>query len=334
MNKPLFDIEETTANTKKYMRFTPTHVEILDPQMLDKMGRKPLSASLITGLEGCHAKWAFQSFVEPVMFPQPKTNEASKGQFFHSIMEEFFSLDGPERSKGNLYTDVVEKVLAMPDYQHFAEDPETLQWAKDSIEAYYEAKMDEDPKNVKIAELNRDGKTEKGLEIKVSGTIHPDQKNRLFGYVDRVTEDQDGNLIVEDWKSGKKKHWAGKKFHTEGWNEQRQQVIYAMLLEKEGHNVSRARLLYPYAQHVEPVETSSPKIREQVTKDILEADHKFETLKNTNSFDFSPRYCAWCPLVNICPSAVVYGRTTSEKVKNALNNQPTPEELVEGIEFA
>lgn len=323
-----------THDGVKPLSMSSNGISIQSEKIFEKLNRKPISASLITGLEGCHARWAFQSFLESELFPVSGDTPALKGQLFHSAMEELFKLPQSEREKERL-EDIVENLLNDKDnydYHIYKEREDVLLWLKESIDNYYS--MGGNPKKIRIAEIESNGQKKMGLEVAVDGKIFEEQGRRAFGFIDRLSLDEDGeSLIVEDWKSGKAKKWSGK-VGKEGWAEQRQQILYSMLLEGKGYRVSKARLIYPYAKHIEKVDVLKKDSREAVIDDVKTADSKLKVLSDTNTFGFDPQFCDFCPLAKICQSprkmSFAY---KSEKCANALASQPSAEELSKGIDI-
>lgn len=321
-------------NGVKPLAMTSEGITIQSEKVFEKLARKPISASLITGLEGCHARWAFQSFLESDLFPVSGDTPALKGQLFHSTMEELFKLPAEERDREKIEY-IVENLLNSKEHDYFIykDNVEALTWLKESIDNYY--KMGGQPKKIRIAGIrsSKTGEEEPGLEVAVDGKLFPEQERRNFGFIDRVVIDpkDESSIIVEDWKSGKAKSWKGK-VGAEGWAEQRQQLLYSMLLEQKGYKVSQARLIYPHAKHIEFVDTTKKESREAVIKDVKEADEKLKVLTETNTFGFKPTFCNWCPLAKICPGAYRIG-PNSEKCNTAWESQPESSELQKGLEI-
>lgn len=166
--------------------------------------KKKLSASLITGLEGCHARWLFDTFVSRDLVAEEPDNAARRGSLFHKVMEDFFALPPNERTKDRLNA-VVNTVLQGEEFKDMLGYPEAMQWLKQAIRNYYD--MGAKPERVKVAripEVTRDGRPyeKNGLEIFVKGNIGGTKRD-ILGFIDRLVVDQrrmDEALIIEDWK--------------------------------------------------------------------------------------------------------------------------------------
>lgn len=303
---------------------------IASDEIFKKFKGKKISASLISGLEGCHAKWVADTFVVDEVVKRPLDNPMTRGSLFHKVMEEVFIEEPANRTTELVKAKVIE-VLSHPDYDHFKTNKDAVEWLKDAVNGYY--KMGGKPQNVRVATIETPKGPKTGIEIFVIGSIG-EAKRKVLGFVDRIIVDpkDETKVIVEDWKSGAKaKHWKSHTKDDEGWAEQRQQTIYSMILEGDGTDVSSARLIYPVAREVVKVDPNDEAIREKVVKDVEEADEKLDHLQETNTFEYSPSFlCAFCPVVKICPAAQV---KMVGKLKTAYQEQPDPEELQEGIEL-
>lgn len=166
--------------------------------------KKNLSASLITGLEGCHARWLFDTFVSRDLVAEEPDNAARRGSLFHKVMEDFFAIPPNERTKERLNA-VVNSVLQGEEFKDMLGYPEAMQWLKQAIRNYYD--MGARPEKVRVAripEVTRDGRPyeKNGLEIFVKGNIGGTKRD-ILGFIDRLVVDQrrvDEALIIEDWK--------------------------------------------------------------------------------------------------------------------------------------
>lgn len=306
-------------------------LHVVDSEISKELEGKNLSPSLITGIEGCPARWFTQSFVLPKFIDVDMT-AAIRGSAFHWVMEEFFALLPEKRSKkkiASLAKQVMSHVDKRNDFKKFFEEkPDQKIWLRDAIRSYYD--MGAKPELVKIAEIERGGEVEEGIEIFVKGRIG-DTDREVLGFVDRVREGRDG-VIVEDWKTGARaRQWNPNLKSEEGLAEQRQQMIYTKLLRDEGVEVSAASLIYPVAQEVVRVYIDNPRLDEIVTKDVEKADRDLTAMINENTFEYNPSFCPWCPLVNVCPEAKVFGN--SPKIRDAISEQPAIGDLAKGIEF-
>jgi len=243
--------------------------------------------------------------------------------------------------------DVVEDVLSSDDYYRLRSNESAVKWVKKSAKSYLKEhgkQLDADEaiaaKNELIFTGNRS--VDSGLEIFVVGRIGNTTRDTL-GFIDRVKEidreegsDVSSEVMVEDWKSGAKvkKYKPGTKAkNPEGLAEQRQQIIYSLLLEQEkGVKVTGARLIYPVAREVVDVDLTDEKLRERVIADVEAADAQLTDHIDRNLFEYSPSIlCSWCPLAKICPAAKSFNHV--EKARVAMDSQPEPEQLAPAIQF-
>lgn len=175
-------------------------VHLVHPKIVEDFEKKSISASLITGIETCPAKWAIGSFVESQIIEQEPDNAARRGSLFHQIMENFFALPAEERTTKRVKEEV-ENVLHSDEYVDLSTNPEVIAWVRDAVNGYYS--MGAKPQNIKIAKLSvRGQEPQNGLEIFVKGKIGK-AKRKTLGFIDRVTENTkkaDGSIVVEDWK--------------------------------------------------------------------------------------------------------------------------------------
>lgn len=309
-----------------HFTFDSEFLHINDSDSLDKLQKKRVSASLITGLlSGCQARWGFQTFL-----PEMELNLESPavlGTIYHSIVENFYRLPPEERTKQNLIK-ATKAVLNKEEYRDIRFYPASVEWVKNAVDGFVQ--IEPHPEKVKVAKLklSEDDEEVDGLEFFVKGEVGDGVK--CLGFVDRVRVKDDGTLSVEDWKTGKAKTYKPGNKNEEGLAEQRQQILYSMLLEQLGYTVSEARLIYPVAQHIERVRLEDEGLRERTISDATEANDILDGLKSSNEFPLSPSFlCAWCPLVKLCPKAQV---RMVGKIKAAFMEQPNPEDLIGLVE--
>lgn len=305
---------------------------VTNSDVAEKLEKKNLSASLITGLNSCGVRWLAETFVLRDLIEETPDNAARRGSLFHKVMEDFFKFPAEERNP-DLLKKVLREVINSEEFSDLSDNPEVIAWLKDAINGYYS--MGGRPKKVEVAEIPIDGKEPKqGLEMFVKGKIGETDRE-ILGFIDRLVVDQrkdDGSVIIEDWKTGAKtKRWNPKTKSDEGLAEQRQQIIYKMLLEKQGVKVSGARLLYPVAREVVNVDLKDEELAEKVVKDVEDTDKALTTMTDNNTFEYGPSFlCAWCPLAKLCPFATI---KPYEKMQKAFASQPDPEDLLKGIEL-
>lgn len=305
--------------------------------------KKNLSPSMITGLEGCHARWVADTFVMRDLLEEEPDNAARRGSLFHKVMEEFFTLEPEERTTTRM-KEMVAQVLDSAEFKDMNQYPEAIQWLREAINNYY--RMGAKPQKVEIAKLpdKYKGGEKLGLEIFVKGQLG-ESKRPILGFIDRLVVDQrnkeTNGIFIEDWKSGgKAKVWNPKTKSDEGLAEARQQVIYSMLLKQDGYNVTGARLIFPsakdkktgeYAPTIVNVDINDESFNQKVLDSITETDKKLDMLIDENTFEYKPDFlCSWCSLARACPRATV---KSFQKAQDAYASQPDPSILAKGIYF-
>ena len=329
-----------TEPTFPLISFDKAGAHVVSPYVSEKLAKKKISPSMITGLEGCGARWLADSFVMDQLVDEEPDNAARRGSLFHKVMEDLFALPPEERTHDAVKRFVKEN-LESDDYKDLGKIKDAVLWLRGAINGYYN--MGGDPTKVKIAQLERTGtkkdgtpfsKVEAGIEIFVQGQIG-NAKRPTLGFIDQVIEDptrDDGSVIIQDWKSGAKaKKYNPNRKSEDGLPEQRQQIIYSILLRQEGIKVSGARLVFPVAKEVVDVHLGNEDLYNRVIRDVEETDRKLDVMIENNTFELKPSFlCAWCPLAKICPKAEI---KPYDKMMAAFSSQPDPEVLTKGIEL-
>lgn len=296
---------------------------LLSKELITKLETKNLSASMVTGLEGCHTRWIFENLIASGVIEQTLDSPAQKGTIFHKVMEKFYSLPKEKRSKKTL--GLAMKYVAKNIYPELRNYPDVQEWLKDAVKGYLKLENIDD---VNIAEI----KGKPGLEQFVS-IVFPESSRKALGFVDRIDVLSDGKYRVVDYKSGAKaKHFKGKPGPgVEGWPEQRQQIFYAMLMENQGLQVESSELYYPLARERVPAILDDKNLRTQVKKDFEKTESMVDTLAATNEIGYSPDFlCVWCPLAKVCPQATT---PRGGKPAAAYESQPDPHELEDFVKI-
>lgn len=308
-------------------------LHVKSEKVAEKLANKKISASMITGLNQCAAKWLADSFVIRELVEEEPDNAARRGSLFHKVMEDFFALEPEERTQAQI-KEIVSQTFENDEFKNLASLTDVHVWLRQAINNYYS--MGSDPQKVQIAEIVMDESKgpKKGLEVFVKGKIG-ESKREVLGFIDRLSIDlrkDDGSVIIEDYKSGAKvKKWKSHTKSDDGLAEQRQQLIYKILLENQGIKVSGARLIYPVAKEVVNVDLKDMDLLNRIIKDVENTDKALDAMIEDNTFEYTPSYlCSWCPLIFICPKGTI---KPYPKMQEAAAKQPQPEVLLEGIEL-
>lgn len=337
-------------SNEKLIVMHPGGVSVSSEKVAQKLAKKNISPSLITGLNKCAASWLADTFVIRDLIEEEPDNAARRGTLFHKVMEDFFALPKEERTHETL-KETYTAVLASDEFKDMAEMREAVVWLRRAINNYLN--MGAQPQRVNVATVtDAKGRVHPGLEVFVKGQIGNARRPTL-GFIDRlvaVTPDS-STVLIEDWKTGgTAKRWNPATKSDDGLGEARQQVIYSMLLEQEyGKKVAGARLIFPmaldpkwkaskekdeskpeYKPTLVEVDVKDEAFRARVVRDVEEADKKLDMMIEANEFPYTPNFlCAWCPLARICPAASI---KPYKKMQDAYAQQPPPELLLQTIE--
>ena len=244
-----------------------------------------LSPSKVASFKDCALAFRFANIDR---LPEPPSPAATKGSLVHRALELLFCEPAPART--------LPAALACLDRARaeFATDPEFVgleldreaaaQFASEAevlLRRYFTL---EDPRAIHPIGL------ELKLEVQVGSLT-------LRGIIDRLELDEDGGLVVTDYKSGKVPGVIHEQSRLGGVH------FYAFLCERVlGRRPSRIQLLYlaePVAIVAEP---SAQSVRglEQRTAAIWKAVERA-----CANEDFRPRpspLCNWCSFQDYCPS--------------------------------
>ena len=272
---------------------------------------KNLSPSRASQYKTCPQQFKFANIDK---IEEPTTHVQAKGTLVHEALEEMYKLppeDRPsiiseeelenekyiiknsEKDSGpkskqlhDLFRNIFQDKRSSDEYVHlFVDEKKIKEFGKDSLKLLTNYLTMEDPKNVNSIENER----------WVRGTI---EDLNLRGILDRMDKDEEGNLIIVDYKSGKAP--------AEKYKEPRffALKLYALLLEMElGILPKELRLIYlkePQKILTLPV---TKEMIEDVKNEILTI---WENIKESfeNNY-FPPKKNAlckdWCHYKRICP---------------------------------
>jgi putative RecB family exonuclease len=243
------------------------------------------SPSSLAQFTTCPLAYRF-SYVE--RRPQPPSLAATKGSIVHRALELLFLREPLERTIENALDDLD---AAFVEYQS---EPDLINLhlddaaqkklesdSRDLVERYFQL---EDPTLI----------TPIGLELKLEATIGD---TVIRGVIDRLERDNDGGLIVTDYKTGSVPRAQSESSKMSGVN------LYASLCEQIfGQLPSKVQLLYlsqPVSIEARP---SASTIRGVAQKSS--AIHK-AVIRSCEKGDFRPNVsvlCGWCGYKDLCPA--------------------------------
>lgn len=250
-----------------------------------------LSPSKVSSFTECALAFRFSAIDR---IPQPPTVATVRGTLVHSALEGLIGLDPMDRTP-----DAAQECLerAVVDLDH---DPEWLELALDEaatekfraeaatlVRRYFDI---EDPTTVAAV----------GLEMPIAHRLFADDPDRpvvLRGIIDRLERDEQGRLVVTDYKTGRAPADGYQQSRLTGVH------IYAYLCEQvHGERPAKVRLLFlgsPAVVEAVPTDQSVRHLERKLTS-IWSA---IETACARD--DFRPkqsRLCSWCAYQQWCPA--------------------------------
>ncbi|CAN5682363.1 RecB family exonuclease [soil metagenome] len=244
-----------------------------------------LSPSKVSSFKDCALAFRYSAIDR---LPEPPTAAATKGSLVHLALEHLFEREPADRTREAAAEDLVRAGAEMrldPEFIELdlspADEAAFFADAARLVEKYFEL---EDPTTIRPIGI------ELRLEAKVGGL-------RLRGIIDRLELDEDGGLVVTDYKSGKAPGQTYQQGRMGGV------AFYSLLCEEIfGVRPSRVQLLYlgdTTTISTVPTEQSTRGLRNKVGalwKAVEQACEKE---------DFRPRpgpLCNWCGFHAYCPA--------------------------------
>jgi putative RecB family exonuclease len=244
-----------------------------------------LSPSKVSSFTDCALAFRF-SVIDRL--PEPPTPAATKGSLVHAALERLHLLDPAERTLDAALACLDDAAVAQRDDPEYAE----LGLGPDEAAAFHTDAADlvrnyfrlEDPTRVRSI----------GLELKVEAEI---DGIRLRGIIDRLELDDDGELVVTDYKTGGAPSEQHERKRLAGVH------IYSLLCEQViGRRPRTVQLLYlrqPLALTTHPTDRSTRGTRRTLGA-VWQAVERA-----CDREDFRPqtsRLCDWCAFKAYCPA--------------------------------
>ena len=244
-----------------------------------------LSPSKVSSFTDCALAFRYSAIDR---LPEPPSLAATRGTIVHSALEHLFEREPTDRTLDAALTDLETA------FSEMADDPELVDLNLDEnaraelrsdtrrlVEHYFEL---EDPTQVVPI----------GLELMLEARVGD---LRLRGIIDRLELDEQGGLVVTDYKSGRSPGQAHQQGRLGGV------AFYSLLCEELfGVRPSRVQLLYladATAISTEPTEQSTRGLRNKVAALWQAVERACER------DDFRPRpgpLCNWCAFQAYCPA--------------------------------
>lgn len=241
-----------------------------------------LSPSSINTFLQCPLKFKF-SKIDGIV--EPPTEATLMGNFVHSVLEDLYALEPEERTLANarqlmrkqwdeVYGEPVQNVVSPHKLNEFRWNS----WF--CVENLWKL---ENPETVHLD----------GIEYELN---HPLQGVMMKGFIDRFNVNENGNIVVSDYKTGKvpKPQWADDKFF--------QLYIYAALIhELEIGTVEKLQLMYLKAAKVLERKVQETELNSAI-ETVVKVRRSIEEACETEHFDYQKSIlCNWCYFKPQCP---------------------------------
>lgn len=245
-----------------------------------------LSPTKVTSFKDCALAFRLSNIDR---IPEPSSIPAVKGTVVHRALQLLFAEEEPERRTLDAALARLERavpeVLSAAENADLAFDDETLAAFVADAETLVRNELElEDPRQVRVI----------GTELRLSVELG---NLRLTGIIDRLDLDDDGRLVVTDYKTGRAPSRGYEQTRLAGVH------FYALLCEELlGVRPARVQLLHlrePLVISTVPTDQSLEAWRRQ-TAAVWSAVERA-----CDEEDFRPRpgpACSWCPYHIYCPA--------------------------------
>ncbi len=244
-----------------------------------------LSPSKVSTFTDCALAFRFSAIDR---LPEPPSTAATRGTLVHAALEKLFCLEPAARTLAAAHlalAEAIEEIRPHPDFADLGLDAEAeavfFAEAADLIERYFQL---EDPTAITPIGI------ELKLEVELGGV-------RLRGIIDRLELDEDGELVVTDYKTGKAPNERNEQQRLSGV------AFYSLLCERLfGKRPAKVQLLYlsePLALISRPNDRSTRGVEKKLAAVWAAVERACER------DDFRPnpsRLCDWCAFQAYCPT--------------------------------
>lgn len=243
-----------------------------------------LSPSSIATFQQCPLKYKY-SRIDGLV--EPPTSATIFGNFVHEILEHFYDLSPEDR------TVQAARQIAAATWSAYAEEVTSI-LKSDAAEirsfrwrAWW---CIENLMKMEDVASQSFGGVETALNAEIAGV-------KIKGFVDRWSLDENGALVIGDYKTGKvpKKQYLGDKFD--------QLLIYGIILSDQlSKELGRIELLY-IAHSVRAEHIPTPEDIQHIKETVLSVRSQIDERCETGIFE--PRksiLCSWCHFKPMCPA--------------------------------
>lgn len=245
---------------------------------------KSLSPSRLADFQACPRRYQHAS-VERIS--QPATYATAKGRFAHYVFEHLFLEPEEERTieRARSFVDpAIDVILTAEVRQEIAMDTAMLKRMLEEIEAIIVKYFDmEDPRTVNT----------EGIELRLGVNV---DDTPLFGILDRLDRDGEGNLVIVDYKTGSlpNRNYDSATFANA-------ELYAALCREKLGETPTKIRLLY--VAHGETLErTVTDVVVRARTQSAVSAWERIKRYYSDGDFPATPstNTCRFCAYKDLC----------------------------------
>lgn len=244
-----------------------------------------LSPSKVSSFTDCALAFRF-SAIDKV--PEPPQVHTTRGTLVHAALEDLYTKPATDRTLATALTCLSDA------YDHMQDDPELTGLALDAEGE--QQLLDDSERLVRNAFELEDPTTINPIGIELFLTLELDGL-RLRGIIDRLELDDDGELVVTDYKTGKapKREYEQSRFGGV--------TFYSLLCERLfGRRPAKVQLLY-LADPVAVVLTTSERANANLERKVRAIWQTIERACDNESFAPKPsRLCDWCAYQTYCPA--------------------------------
>ena len=221
---------------------------------------------------------------------EPPSWATHVGSFVHEVLEHFYQLDASERT--------IETVRSLAGERWRVSDWETkvneLEKLTGSIREFKAQSLD---CLVNLWKVENPQETElDGMEHEVWAAIDGVQ---MKGFIDRFIFDEEGRLIIADYKTGK---IPNPKFTNED-EKFFQLLVYALMLQ-EADQEETSKCQWLYLQHAAVHEVAVTPVKLSTARQVIVSTKEgVDSACASEKFDCNvTRLCDWCHYQSICPA--------------------------------